>query len=49
MALALFDSKFLIDALKGYEVARRELMHYDDGAISAITWTTAVNVLPFHD
>ncbi|WGG51283.1 PIN domain-containing protein [Rugamonas sp. DEMB1] len=43
MALALFDSNILIDALKGYEVARRELMHYDDGAISAITWIEVVS------
>jgi len=38
MALVLFDSNILIDALKGYPPAIEELEYWDDPAISAITW-----------
>ena len=38
MALVLFDSNILIDALKGYEEALQELSYWDEPAISAVTW-----------
>lgn len=38
MALVLFDSNILIDALKGYEQALQELAYWDEPAISAVTW-----------
>lgn len=38
MALVLFDSNILIDALKGYEQALQELAYWNDPAISSITW-----------
>ncbi|WP_374361741.1 PIN domain-containing protein [Pseudoduganella danionis] len=38
MALVLFDSNILIDALKGYEQALIELAYWNDPAISSITW-----------
>jgi predicted nucleic acid-binding protein len=38
MALVLFDTNILIDALKGYKAAFDELVYWDDPAISAITW-----------
>jgi predicted nucleic acid-binding protein len=38
MALVLYDSNILIDALKGYAEALDELAHWDGPAISAITW-----------
>jgi predicted nucleic acid-binding protein len=37
-ALVLFDTNILIDALKGYPEALAELAHWDDPAISSITW-----------
>ncbi|SFL41988.1 type II toxin-antitoxin system VapC family toxin [Rugamonas rubra] len=38
MALVLFDTNILIDALKGYKVALDELEYWNEPAISAITW-----------
>jgi len=38
MALVLFDSNILIDALKGYEQAVQEMSYWDGPAISAVTW-----------
>ncbi len=38
MALVLFDSNILIDALKGYEQALQELAYWDEPAISVVTW-----------
>jgi predicted nucleic acid-binding protein len=38
MALVLFDTNILIDALKGYKAAFDELVYWDEPAISAITW-----------
>jgi predicted nucleic acid-binding protein len=38
MALVLFDTNILIDALKGYELALDELEYWDEPAISVITW-----------
>ena len=38
MALVLFDTNIFIDALKNYTEALEELAHWDDPAISAITW-----------
>ncbi|MYN20079.1 VapC toxin family PIN domain ribonuclease [Rugamonas sp. FT107W] len=38
MALVLFDTNILIDALKGYSPAIQELEYWDEPAISAITW-----------
>lgn len=38
MALVLFDSNIIIDALKGYEQALQELAYWDEPAISALTW-----------
>lgn len=38
MALVLYDSNILIDALKGYPAAIDELAHWDKPAISVITW-----------
>lgn len=38
MALVLFDTNILIDALKGYPEALDELAYWDGPAISAITW-----------
>ncbi|RFP10133.1 MULTISPECIES: PIN domain-containing protein [unclassified Duganella] len=38
MALVLFDTNILIDALKGYTPAIEELAYWDEPAISVITW-----------
>lgn len=38
MALVLFDTNILIDALKGYRLAIEELEYWDEPAISVITW-----------
>ncbi|MES2295397.1 MAG: type II toxin-antitoxin system VapC family toxin [Pseudomonadota bacterium] len=38
MALVLFDTNILIDALKGYRQAIDELAFWDEPAISVITW-----------
>lgn len=38
MALVLFDTNILIDALKGYQQAIEELAYWDEPAISVITW-----------
>jgi predicted nucleic acid-binding protein len=38
MALVLFDTNILIDALKGYEQALQELAYWDEPAMSAVTW-----------
>lgn len=38
MALVLFDTNILIDALKGYQAALDEIAYWDGPAISAITW-----------
>lgn len=38
MALVLFDTNILIDALHGYEHALQELAHWDEPSISAVTW-----------
>lgn len=38
MAVVLFDTNILIDALKGYPEAIRELAFWDEPAISVITW-----------
>lgn len=38
MALVLYDSNILIDALKGYDAAVEELAYWDSPAISAVTW-----------
>ena len=38
MALVLYDTNILIDALKGYEQALQELAYWDEPAISAVTW-----------
>jgi predicted nucleic acid-binding protein len=35
---ALFDTNILIDHLRGIPAAAAELAHYDERAISAITW-----------
>jgi predicted nucleic acid-binding protein len=36
--LVLFDTNILIDWSKGYEEALIELAHWDNPAISVITW-----------
>lgn len=38
MALVLYDTNILIDALKGYTEALDELTHWENPSISAITW-----------
>lgn len=38
MALVLFDTNILVDALKNYPEALDEIAHWDEPAISAITW-----------
>lgn len=38
MALVLFDTNILIDALKGYQQAIEELAYWDEPTISVITW-----------
>lgn len=38
MALVLFDTNILVDALKNYREALEEVAHWDEPAISAITW-----------
>ena len=38
----LFDTNILIDYLKGIEVARNEIDHYSDRAISLVTWMEVV-------
>ncbi len=38
MALVLFDTNILVDALKGYQEALLELAYWDEPAISAVTW-----------
>jgi predicted nucleic acid-binding protein len=38
MALVLFDTNILIDALKGYKAALDELEYWNEPAISVITW-----------
>lgn len=38
MALVLYDSNILIDALKGYRPALDELTYWREPAISTITW-----------
>lgn len=38
MALVLYDSNILIDALKGYAAAIDELTYWDAPAISVVTW-----------
>lgn len=47
MALVLFDTNILIDGSKNYPEALAELAHWDQPAISAITWmVTVINVAP---
>lgn len=41
MALALFDSNIIIDALNNHREAIEEMANYQDAAISAITWMEA--------
>ena len=38
----LFDTNILIDYLKGIVVARNEIDHYSDRAISLVTWMEVV-------
>lgn len=38
MALVLFDTNILVDAMKGIPEAYRELDYYANPAISAVTW-----------
>lgn len=41
MVKALFDSNIVIDMLAGRLQALDEIAHYEDGAISVITWMEA--------
>lgn len=42
MALVLYDSNILIDALKGYQPALDELTYWSEPAISTITWIEVI-------
>ena len=42
MALVIFDTNIIIDALKGYKPALDEPEYWDEPAISAITWMEVV-------
>jgi predicted nucleic acid-binding protein len=47
--LVLFDTNILIDWSKGYKEAIRELAHWDNPAISAITWMELYGGADIHD
>lgn len=42
MALVLFDSNIIVDALNGIQEADDELFYYADAAISAVTWIEVI-------
>jgi predicted nucleic acid-binding protein len=46
MALVLFDTNILVDALKGIPEARQELDYYADPAISAVSWMELIAGVP---
>lgn len=49
MALVLFDTNILVDALKGIQEARQELDFYADPAISVVTWMELIAGVPLLD
>lgn len=49
MALVLFDTNILVDALKGIQEARQELDYYADPAISVVTWMELIAGVPLLD
>lgn len=48
MVKALFDTNVLIDFLAGVPQARAELEHYDDAAISIVSWMEVMVGAPAH-
>ncbi|MDQ1919075.1 PIN domain-containing protein [Massilia pseudoviolaceinigra] len=49
MALVLFDTNILVDALKGIPEAFRELDYFADPAISAVTWMELIAGAPLSE